>query len=74
MLFDPISLDLGPFFWFGGKPGQQLPDIYGKKTAKHNKGNAEGEKLERANIRILKKPEFLKLETLEEVVFQLFEV
>lgn len=31
-------MELGPFFWFGGPPGQPLPDIAGFKVGKHTKG------------------------------------
>lgn len=72
--FDSESLNLGPFYWFGGSPGQSLPDITTKKVAKHTKGNAQGEKLERPNLRVLVKRDFTKLETIEEVVFRLFGV
>lgn len=72
--FDPDTLDLGPFFWFGGEPGMPLPNIVGKKVAKHTKGNAEGVKLERPNLRVLKKGDFIELTTIEEVVDRLFGV
>ncbi len=72
MQFDQKSLDLGPFFWFGSGPGHTLPDITGKKVATHTKGNAQGEKLERPNLRVLKKADFTKLTMIEEVVFRLF--
>lgn len=72
MQFDPDTLDLGPFFWFGGEPGQPLEDISGKKVAKHTKGNAEGVKLERPNLRVLKKADFTMLVTIEDVVSRLF--
>lgn len=72
MQFDPEGLNLGPFYWFGGLPGQPLPDITNKKVAKHTKGNAQGEKLERPNLRVLVKRDFIKLETINDAVFQLF--
>lgn len=72
MQFNPKSLNLGPFYWFGGSPGQPLPNIANKKVAKHTKGNAQGVKLERPNIRVLVKRDFIKLETINDVVFQLF--
>lgn len=74
MQFDPESLNLGPFYWFGGSPGQPLPDITIKKVAKHTKGNAQGEKLERPNLRVLVKRDFTKLEAINDVVFRLFGV
>ena len=43
MLYDSGSLELGPFRWFGGRPGEKLPPL-GDKVVKHTKGNAKGEK------------------------------
>ena len=40
--FDPNSLELGPFLYFGGEPGRKLPNIDSFKTAKHSKANAQG--------------------------------
>ena len=72
MQFDPDTLDLGPFLWFGGEPGLPLEDISGKQVAKHTKGNAEGVKLERPNLRVLKKGDFKMFVTIEDVVSRLF--
>ncbi len=35
--FDPLTLQLGPFLWFGGAPGQPLPQIANLKVAKHTR-------------------------------------
>jgi hypothetical protein len=35
------KLDLQSYLWFGGLPGDQLPDITKMKVAKHTKGNAK---------------------------------
>jgi hypothetical protein len=51
VVFDARTLALGPFLWFGGPPGQPLPDISSHPVARHTKGNAEGVKAERPNIR-----------------------
>jgi hypothetical protein len=53
--FHPLTLQLGPFFWFGNSPGLRLPEIGGFKIAKHTKGNARGFKLERPNVRVIPK-------------------
>ena len=74
MFCDPVSLDLGPFYWFGGLPGEPLPDISEFKTAIHTKSNAEGVKGERPNIRVIKKSQFEKLGTIDEVIDKLFGV
>ena len=55
IFFDQDSLELGPYLFFGGKPGQKLPNIDGCPTAKHTKGDSKGYKAERPNIRVIKK-------------------
>jgi hypothetical protein len=35
-------LDLQSYLWFGGLPGDPLPDIHHLKVARHTKANAEG--------------------------------
>jgi hypothetical protein len=70
--FDQQSLDLGPFAFFGGAPGKPLPDLTGMKTAKHAKGNAQGIKAKRPNIRTIPLSKFEKLGTIEQIVSQLF--
>lgn len=72
--FDPGSLDLGPFFWFGGAPGEKLPDLASFPVAKHTKGNAQGVKTERPNIRRIPVARFDELATIDEVVVRLFGV
>jgi hypothetical protein len=70
--FDPKTLDLGPFAFFGGAPGNKLPDLGGMKVAKHTKGNAQGLKAERPNIRVVPLSRFTALATINDVVEKLF--
>jgi hypothetical protein len=70
--FDPGTLQLGPFLYFGGPPGSPLPNISSFPVAKHTKGNAQGEKLLRPNLRIVPKGSFEELLTIEAVVRKLF--
>ncbi len=72
VMFNPSTLELGPFMWFGGEPGEPLPDITGFPVAKHTKGNKEGEKAERKNIRILTKGKFTKVSSIAGVIEKLF--
>lgn len=72
VLFNSSTLELGPFLWFGGKPGEPLSDITGFPVAKHTKGNAEGEKKERKNIRIITKGKFTKVSSISGVIEKLF--
>ena len=46
LLYGPATLELGPFLWFGGAPGEPVPDL-GSKLARHTKGNKDGFKAER---------------------------
>lgn len=72
VMFDSSTIELGPFLWFGGKPGKPLPNIMGFPIAKHTKGNAKGEKAERKNIRVLNKGQFEKIESISGVIEELF--
>lgn len=70
--FNPDTLELGPFLFFGGKPGQPLPDIQDAEMAKHTKGNQDGVKNERPNIRKLNKGRFTAYKTAQEIYDILF--
>lgn len=70
--FDPKTLELGPFYWFGNPPDEALPDIPGSKKAKHTKANAQGEKTERRNSYKLKRTACEKVDTLNGVLKRLF--
>ena len=70
--FDPRTLRLGPFLWFGSQPGLPLPDLSTLKVAKHTKGNAQGVKLQRPNVRVIPNHRFESLATIEELVLKLF--
>jgi hypothetical protein len=72
VLFNPSTLELGPFLWFGGLPGEPLPDITGFRVAKHTKGNSGGVKAERKNIRVVAKGKFAKVDSMLGVIEKLF--
>jgi hypothetical protein len=72
VIFDPSTLELGPFLWFGGLPGERLPDVRDLKVARHTKGNAQGVKQERPNMRVLPKGRFEKLGTMPDLLLRLF--
>jgi hypothetical protein len=72
--FEPENLDLGPFLRFGGTPNQPLPSLSHFRVAKHTKGNAEGRKAERPNIRVVPKSHFTSLATIDDVIDRLFGV
>lgn len=71
--FDEETLDLGPFLFFGGKAGEPLPSISGLNIAKHTKGNAEGLKAERPEIREIPKSRFRRVSSTTEIYDELFE-
>ena len=72
LFFDQETLELGPFYIFGGTPGQPMPDISHFRVARHTKGDATGFKAERPNLRLIPKGSFEKLDTMDEVVEWLF--
>lgn len=72
MRFNPVDMSFGPFLLFAGKPGEPLPSLEGFKVAKHTKGNAEGIKTERPNIRIVPISKFLRIHSIAELYTELF--
>jgi hypothetical protein len=66
------ELELQSVLWFGGLPGEPLPDIGNMKVAKHPKGNAQGTKAERPNHRVVRRSQFERLDTLDGVLDKLF--
>ncbi len=71
--FDETTLDLGPFLYFGAEAGQKLPSIEELKIAKHNKGNKDGLKAERPNIRVIPKGRFESISTIDAIYEKLFQ-
>lgn len=69
--FDPASMELGPFLWFGGEPGAPLPPL-GDRVGKHSKGDSTGNKAERPSIRLLPRGQFETLTTMDAVAGALF--
>jgi hypothetical protein len=72
VVFDESTLELGPFYVFGGRAGESITGLENLKTAKHTKGNKDGHKAERPNIKVLNKGQFLKVPTIELVYDFLF--
>ena len=72
VFFNPKSLDLGPFMFFGGEPGERLPSLSAFKTAKHTKGNAQGVKAEKPNHRYINKGQFTRVDTIGDLWYLLF--
>jgi hypothetical protein len=72
LMFDPQTLELGSFLWFGGKPGERLPDLSGFAIGKHTKANSQGIKLERPNVRVLPVHRFKEVADVSDLVLLLF--
>ena len=72
VVFDESTLALGPFLWFGGPPGSPLPNILSFPPAKHTKGNAQGIKTIRPNIRVLNRRVFRPIATIPDLIERLF--
>lgn len=70
--FNEETLALGPYYFFGGKPGEPLPSLENSKTARHTKGDQDGYKAERPNIKVLNKGDFTRYESVEEIYTALF--
>jgi hypothetical protein len=70
--FDTDTLDLGPFYFFGSTNGLPMETLEKKPIAKHTKGNKDGVKLDRPNLRVISKGDFKKYETIEELYAALF--
>jgi hypothetical protein len=71
MKFDPETVELGPYLWFGAKPGEPALSL-GSRIARHSKGDKNGVKAFRPNIRVLPIGRFQKLGSIDEVVDALF--
>jgi hypothetical protein len=68
----PDHLEMGPFFWFGGLPGQPLPAIDSYPAPRRSTHNKAGVRPPRENHRLVAGKDFSRLETLKEVLVQIF--
>jgi hypothetical protein len=66
------ALEIEEYRWFGGEPGQRLPDLSARGHARHTRGNAQGVKAERLNQRRVPKSAFELLADLDDVLHRLF--
>ena len=72
LLFDDKTLNLGPFYWFVAAPNEPLPDLSGFAIAKHTKGNAQGVKHLRPNLRVVPLSAFEPVRSIPELAVKLF--
>lgn len=66
------QLEMGPFFWFGGKPGARLPALDGYEIPLRATHNKKGERPPSKNHRLIPSGKFERLENIEEVLVRLF--
>ena len=69
--FDPDTLVINGYLWFGGSPGYSLPDI-GSRVSRHSRANCRGEKLERPMHRLVGKRRFEPLRGINPLMNRLF--
>lgn len=69
--FDPETMELGPYLWLGAGPGLPLAGL-GDKIARHSKGNRDGHKAQRPNLRIVRKSRFTLVPTAVDLARALF--
>ena len=70
--FDRSTMQLGPFLFFGDAPGRPLPPLDDFKVAKHTKGNKDGVKKERPNLRIVRMSQFREVADIPALYLALF--
>lgn len=68
------DLNIKGFWFFGGVPSQCLPDVAALKVAKHTKGNAEGQKLERQGHRLIPKSLFRRVSDMDTLLERLIDL
>jgi hypothetical protein len=66
------TLDMPSFRWFGGEPGNPLPDISSFRSPKRPTHNAQRERPERKNHVAVKPSDFSKPKSLDEIIVCLF--
>ncbi|MEH6594847.1 hypothetical protein [Pseudoalteromonas marina] len=72
IIFDEDSLAFKEFLFYGDQAGEPLPSIDNLKVAKHAKGNKDGVKNERPNIRVINKGQFEPVNSMESLFHKLF--
>jgi hypothetical protein len=71
VMFDPATLELGPFRWLGGAPGERMAPL-GDRVARHTKADSRGRKAERPSHRVVRRSAFRELAAMEDVAAALF--
>lgn len=71
LTYDPTTQSFCDIRWFGGPPGQPIPNL-GDKVARHSRANAQGLKGERPNHRVVAAHRFERLADIAHLVDRLF--
>jgi hypothetical protein len=66
------ALNLGPYWWFGGRPGEPLPALDSFKILRRTTPNRDGIKPERPNHRKIPKAAFDMVSDIDGVLAKLF--
>jgi hypothetical protein len=66
------DLNLGPYYWFGGRPGKRLPSMEGFKTPRRATHNKKGVRPERVRHRVVPKGRFTKIDDVSGLLVRLF--
>jgi hypothetical protein len=66
------GLEMGPYFWLGGAPGEPLPPIAGYANSRRAMHNKEGVRPVRTNHHDVPGSAFQERETLEDILGDLF--
>lgn len=69
---DERTLGWASFLFFGGTPGMPLPSLEGLKVARHTKGNQDGEKHFRPNLREVPQSRFVTIDSVSALYDTLF--
>lgn len=70
--FEPSSMLLDHFLFFGGLPGEPLPDLTGFEPARHTRADSLGVKKERPNLRALPASAFDRIDGIAQLYQVLF--
>lgn len=71
MRYDPGTLSITEFGWFGDEAGHPLPPL-GDRVVKHSRGNSSGVKAPRPSLRSLPASKFSKLQDAAGLLDKLF--
>lgn len=74
IVFDPASVKLCSYRWFGAQPGSPLPSLADAGVAKHSRANSEGVRAARPNVRTLPKGGFSIVDDVPSLAYRLFGV